>query len=114
MQYYVPKPPAVYSCLLRLLVRTPRKDPTRTVLKSDLSLLVMYHLYKLSGYVDESDEDLSPEEDPVIQDSLRQVRQWTRNGEWREDEEWMADALGAIIEGRGDYDYLPWCELGSG
>ncbi|KIY51099.1 hypothetical protein FISHEDRAFT_71392 [Fistulina hepatica ATCC 64428] len=103
---YVPRPPAVYACLLRMLLRYPKVSPTRLSVLSDLMQLVMYDLFQLDGFVDE-DED---EEDDAAdtERALTVVRQWTRANEWRSGEEWMGDALGALVDGSGLYDYLPW------
>ncbi|KAK1226285.1 hypothetical protein PQX77_010758 [Marasmius sp. AFHP31] len=107
-----PRPSAVYAFLFRALARYSRAANTRTVLLSDLAELIRYDMYHLTGYNEEGDDedsdDYNPEDDPVIQDALGRVKGWSRAGEWRKGEEWIGDCLGAIIEGTGRVDYVPW------
>jgi DNA topoisomerase VI subunit B len=108
----VPRPSAVYAWILRSMLKYPRLCRVRTILASDLSELVDYHLYRVKeGYV-------TPEENPELWkeldmegrmvDALKVIKQWTRNHEWREGEEWFGDALEAIVSEDGDIDYLPY------
>ncbi|OCH91387.1 hypothetical protein OBBRIDRAFT_728815 [Obba rivulosa] len=107
----VPRPSAVYASILRMMVSYPRWSPTRTVLGSDLSELIGYNLYDLQdGYVDADDEELCEELgiDHRVEEAVEMARQWGRAGEWRPEEEWMGDALAAVIGGQGNEEFLPW------
>ncbi|THU96259.1 hypothetical protein K435DRAFT_778626 [Dendrothele bispora CBS 962.96] len=107
-----PRPSAVYAFLFRALARYPRAAPTRHDLLSDLAELIRYDMYKLMGYNEEGDDedsdDYDPQDDPVIQDALERVREWSRVGEWRKGEEWIGDCLGAVVEGKGRVGLVPW------
>jgi hypothetical protein len=84
---------------------------TRSVLESNLSELIGYNLYDLQmGYVDLDDEDLCQELelDRRVDDALHVVKGWGWDGAWREEEEWMGDALAAVVAGRGEIEWLPW------
>ncbi|KAI0062295.1 hypothetical protein BV25DRAFT_1804045 [Artomyces pyxidatus] len=106
----IPRPSSVYASILRLMLKYPRCCSTRTALGSDLSELIGYHLCDIiQGYVDADDE--SWEEARVnerIEEAVQTVRRWGWDGEWREGEEWMGDALAAFVRGSGDIDFLPW------
>lgn len=85
----------------------PRYCSTRTNLESDLSELVGYHLLGLkSGFVDPDDDTLweGLKIDQRIADAVLLVRQWSWDQEWREDEEWIGDALAAVVNGSGGND----------
>lgn len=89
----------------------PLYSSTRNTLESDLSELIGYNLYDLQGgYVDVDDEELCEElhVDQRIRDATRTVQDWGCNNEWREGEEWIGDALIALVEGTADSDFLPW------
>jgi len=84
---------------------------TRSVLESNLSELIGYNIYDLQmGYVDLDDEDLCQELelDWRADDALHVVKGWGWDGAWREEEEWMGDALAAVVAGRGEIEWLPW------
>ncbi|KDR77351.1 hypothetical protein GALMADRAFT_139336 [Galerina marginata CBS 339.88] len=105
---YVPPPPVLYASIIRMMLRYPRYCSTRTGLQSDLSELVDYHLLCLEGgYVDSEDdelwEDLQIEQ--RISDAVFKVLHWDQ--EWREGEEWIGDALAAVVRGTVDIDDLP-------
>jgi hypothetical protein len=90
----------------------PRYCSTRTNLESDLSELIGYHLLGLeSGYVDSDDDTLweGLKIDQRITDAVLLVRQWGWDQEWREGEEWIGDALAAVVNGSGgnDIENLP-------
>jgi hypothetical protein len=109
----VPRPPAVYASILRMMLSYPRYCPTRTVLESDLSELIGYNLYDLQdGFIDLRDDELweELEVDRRIDDAVQIVKGWGCSGEWREGEEWMGDALAAVVEGSGNIDFLPWAK----
>ncbi len=50
------------------------------------------------------EEENQEEIDREIKAGLELFRKWEG---WREDEMWIADALEAIIQGKGHYRYLP-------
>ena len=88
----------------------PLHCATRIVLEWNLSELIGYNLYDLQmGYVDLDDEDPCQELelDRHIDDALHVVKEWGWDGAWREEEEWMDDALAAIVEGCGEIEWLP-------
>ena len=82
---------------------------TTGILKSDLSELIGYHLYGLDSFVDTFDEELcaSLEVDRRVADAVHCVRTWGVHGLWREDEEWIGDALAGVVGGTGKMDSLP-------
>lgn len=121
----IPKQSAVYACILRLISTYPRRNsPVRESLTAELELLVNYNLLELPlGYrtpdTDRDDKDDKAEGenydewealgiDERVEKAVRTVRKWCANREWRDGEEWMRDALIAIIRGSGDIDFLPW------
>jgi hypothetical protein len=79
------------------------------VLQSDLSELIGYDLLGLDGFVDPFDEEkcATLEIDRRLVDAVHHVLTWSVDGLWREDEEWMGDALAAVIDGTGKMDSLP-------
>ena len=108
----IPRPSAVYAWILRTMLKYPRLGRVRTKLASDLSELVDYHLFQVEeGFVD---FDRNPERwkelgmDGRKANALKVVQQWTLNHEWREGEEWLGDALVAIVSEEGDIDHLPY------
>lgn len=108
----VPRAPAIYSSLMRIMSRYPRNWRARTTLAAQLELLINYHLlgYHLEdGYVDMEDEELCKElnVDRRVTDAIALVHAWSCDEEWREGEEWMGDALIALL-GKGDIKFLPW------
>jgi hypothetical protein len=106
-----PNQPAVYASIIRTMLAYPIYCATRSVLESNLSELIGYNLYDLQiGYVDLDDEDLCQELelDRRVDDALHVVKGWGWDGAWREEEEWMGDALAAIVAGRGEIEWLPW------
>ncbi|KAL4250063.1 hypothetical protein ABKN59_004914 [Abortiporus biennis] len=107
----IPRPSAVYASLIRMMLRYPQYCSTRTVLESDISELVGYHLLSMDdGYADpEDDEEWEElEVDNRSSEALQLVRQWSVDEEWREGEEWIGDALAAILNGTGDIGCLPF------
>ncbi len=110
---FVPSPPAVYSSLLRMMRSYPRYNPTRKTLESDLSELIGYNLYGLEdGYVDCDDEELCEklEVDRRVEDAVRAVSAWRRDGELRDEDGWIAEALEDIVSGKGDIENVPWAD----
>ncbi|TDL15806.1 hypothetical protein BD410DRAFT_796009 [Rickenella mellea] len=107
---YVPRPPAVYASIIRVMLKYPRYCATRTVLDSDLSELVGYNLLGLEcGYVDPKDEELwqALQIDRRISEAVCIVVQWGCDHAWREGEEWMGDALAGVVQGNVDIGDLP-------
>jgi hypothetical protein len=106
-----PNQPAVYASIIRTMLAYPLYCPTRSVLESNLSELIGYNLYDLQmGYVDLDDEDLCQELelDRRVDDALHVVKGWGWDGAWREEEEWMGDALSTVAAGCGEIEWLPW------
>ncbi|KAH9474863.1 hypothetical protein JR316_0013331 [Psilocybe cubensis] len=106
----VPRPPALFASFVRMMTMYPRFGGTRTTLESELSELVGYHLYGLSGgFVDADDEGAWEEMDVDrrVSEAGQLVRQWSVEEEWRAGEEWIADALAAIAFG-ADVGELPY------
>jgi len=102
----VPPPSSVYASILRLMSKYPPHCATMTVLRSDLSELIGYNLLQLEGgYVDSEDDEEWNEKgiDVRLWQASRTVRTW----KWRDGEEWMGDALSAIVAGRGSIENLP-------
>jgi hypothetical protein len=78
-----------------------------------LSELIGYNLYDLQdGFIDLFDDELweELEVDRRIDDAVQIVKGWGCSGEWREGEEWMGDALAAVVKGSGGIDFLPWAK----
>lgn len=99
----VPTQHAVYGSLIRMMLRYP-KYQTRTQLNSDLAQLILYNMYGSDGhFVDTSDEEVCgaphDDEDEGVADAIALVRRWNLEGYWREGEEWIGDALLAIVGG---------------
>ncbi len=83
-------------------------DATTKVLRSDLSELIGYDLLRLDdGYVDPNDDvewEVKGVDERLVQAAVR-VREW--GDVWRRGEEWIGDALGAVVEGTGCIEHLP-------
>ena len=112
-----PRPSSVYAFFFRTLARYPLGGATRCQLLSDLSQLIFYDMYAAQGYNEEfedGEEDYNAEDDPQIQSALDRVRDWSKAGEWRKGEEWMADCLGTVLEGKGYLDCTPWAPTAKG
>lgn len=93
-----------------MILAYPNGCGTRIVLDSHLEELIGYHLCDLQcGYVNTDDEELCEalELDKRISDAFQTVKAWGWDGEWRVGEEWIGDALAAIVEGSGETDFLP-------
>lgn len=105
VEVLVPRPSAVYASLMRLLYQCPRGNSTRSTLQSDLSQLIMHHLYGMSDFVGDTEE--SNEIDWDVVGAMAAVKTWSLEGEWREGEEWMGDALSTVVIGKGDLEWLP-------
>ncbi|KAF4572657.1 DNA-directed DNA polymerase gamma mip1 [Pleurotus pulmonarius] len=69
----IPRESAVYACLIRIIARSSRHDPTRVQAQSDLGMLAMHHMYGMEGYSEE-DDDLAPDEDPAVQGALERKK----------------------------------------
>lgn len=105
----VPSPPAVYASILRMMRHYPRFCGTRYILQSDLSELIGYHLLGLEGYLDPFDDEkwVSLEMDRRLADAVLWVRTWGADGLWREDEEWIGEALAAVVGRTAKIEDLP-------
>lgn len=89
------------------MLRYPRWGATRTCLAAELQELLNYHLLQLEmGYVSRDDNEIfqSLHLDRRTQRAVYEMMSW----EWPEDEEWMRDALEAILLGNGSIEFLPW------
>ncbi len=96
-------PACLAACLVRMMARS-----TRTMLwflQTRLAQLVIYNLYDMryEGDYMRLEEETQEELDQQMQIALEQFRKWEG---WREDEMWIADALEAIIQGKGRYEDL--------
>ena len=82
----------------------------RSVLKVDVSQLVLYHLlgYTLETISDEEDEE---QENRRIDAAVDMIRHWGVQKEWGE-EEWMGDMLSCLVRG-GDIEFPPECRASS-
>ncbi|KAF8328987.1 hypothetical protein F5887DRAFT_1006143 [Amanita rubescens] len=106
----VPSPPAVYASIFRLLLRYPKHCATTTVLLSDLSELIGYDLLGLEdGYLDPYDKEALAAVglNQRLKHGAKIVLQWGIDGAWRPGEEWIGDALAAVVAGTGDLECLP-------
>ncbi|KAF9030971.1 hypothetical protein BDZ89DRAFT_1112006 [Hymenopellis radicata] len=99
LQVLVPRPQAVYAALIRLLSKSLCHSSTRTTLDSELSQLLLYHLFgaQLSDSYDEDDSE--DEEDPSVAEAIL-----------ARGEEWMGDALQVIVSGAADSAALPYVD----
>ncbi|CDO78206.1 hypothetical protein BN946_scf184701.g4 [Trametes cinnabarina] len=106
----VPKPPAVYASILRMMRSYTRYAPTRITLESQLSELIGYHLYGLEGgYVDTDDDELCEElaVDERVEDAVRTVDEWRATGQLRDEDGWIAETLADIVSGRRTVEDVP-------
>lgn len=103
---FTTKPASLAASFVRRISQVHFTDPTSLHLKHDLCLVLSYFLFDTSYEGDymilgeESQEDI----DRQISCGLDLYRRWEG---WRTDEMWIADALEAIIQGKGDCNYLP-------
>lgn len=108
----IPRAPALYSCLIRIMSRYPRNSRARSTLAAQLAMYINYHLLGSrleDGHEDTEDEDCErPKDYGHIADAISLVRGWICGSEWRAGDEWMGDALVAIISGEGETRFLPW------
>jgi len=107
----VPRPSAVYASLMRMMLRYPTNSTTWSVLRADMSQLVLYHLlgYTLETISDDEDEE---DENRRIDAAVEVVREWGMRKEWGEGEEWMEDAMSRLVCGV-DLDFPPECRASS-
>ncbi|KAI0315292.1 hypothetical protein OF83DRAFT_1062377 [Amylostereum chailletii] len=106
-----PRVSAIYASILRMMTAYPKSDPARGRLESDLEMLVHYNLMDLQkGYVDVDDDETWERfgMDRRLENAVATVQGWGLAGEWRTGEDWMEDALVAIIRGTGEIERLPW------
>ena len=94
------------ASLVRLISQLHPADPLTLKLQLGLSTVIAHSLFDMSyegDYVvleEENQEDLQKERILAVQ----QYQTWEG---WRDEEMWIADAVQAIIQGNGHYDYLP-------
>lgn len=94
-----------------MVTRYSSYSSTGSVIKSDLSELVGYHLLELSGsYVNPDNTEILKTMPGRIAKATRTVCEWICEGQWLDEEGWMADALAAITSEAGDIDHLPWAK----
>ncbi|KAF8530433.1 hypothetical protein BU17DRAFT_36186 [Hysterangium stoloniferum] len=104
---YVPSRPAVYASIIRLMAKYPLACGTRTVLQSDLAGLIGYDLLQLEdGCIDSDDDETQEVSDRLVQASLI-VEAWGTGGVWRKGEEWIGDALNAVVVCVGRIEHFP-------
>ena len=106
----VPSRPALYASIIRLLLSYPKNCATTKVLRSNLSELIGYDLLGLEdGYMDTNDDEavVAIGLAQRLVDATQVVLQWGTDGVWRPGEEWIGDALGAVVAGTGSIEYLP-------
>jgi hypothetical protein len=96
---WIPDPPALYAALFRMISTYPKTDVSRGAFVTDLSLLIMYHLYP------QHDDDSEDDDDEDIEHALATIRGWCQ--EWRFGEEWIRDALTEVTR-TGLVSNLPW------
>lgn len=72
-------------------------------------MLIHYNLLDVqSGYVEPGEQSWKDlEMDRRINSAVQSVQKWGMDGEWREGEEWMEDALVALLRGDGIIEALP-------
>jgi len=107
LSVYVPSGPALYASIIRLMMLYGPFDATMKVLRSDLSELIGYDLLRLDGYVDPNDDvewELRGVDERLVQAAVR-VREW--GDVWRRGEEWIGDALSAVVAGTSCIEHLP-------
>jgi hypothetical protein len=100
----VPRPSAICAFIIRIMTQYPQYCSTRTVLNNCLTDLVIcfflgYTLHDLHK-TDEDEEAWEREDENMrIATASQNVKQWCLDGEWRQGEEWIGDALADIIPG---------------
>ena len=103
---FSPRPAALAASFVRLIGRVHFADPMSFHVKHDLGQMLTYCLFDMSyeGDYMVHGEESQEEIDREINCGLDLFRKWEG---WRDDEMWIADALEAIIQGKGEYHYLP-------
>lgn len=107
----VPRPSAVYASLIRMVHLYPTHSSTSSILLSDLSELVTYHLL---GYTletlnyEDSGSDVDDDDARRLDAAISTIQQWTLQKEWAEGEEWMEIALSTLVR-TGKLSIPPEC-----
>lgn len=103
---FSPRPAALAASFVRLIGRVHFADSMSLHVKHDLCQVLTYCLFDMSYEGDYMvlGEESQEEIDRQINRGLDLFRKWEG---WRDDEMWIADALEAIIQGKGKYHYLP-------
>ena len=92
-----------------MLLSYPKNCATTKVLRSNLSELIGYDLLELEdGYLDTNDDEavVAIGLAQRLVDATQVVLQWGIDGVWRPGEEWIGDALGAVVAGTGSIEHF--------
>lgn len=102
----VAKPAPIVASLVRLISQVHFTDPMSSILRHDLCMMISYSLFDMSyeGSYMVLDEE---SEDDVEQQRRQAVERYQTWEGWRDEEVWIAGVVQAIIQGNGDYDFLP-------
>lgn len=102
---FTTSPAPLAACFVRLISRAPQNSMSDH-LNHDLCFVLSYLLFDMSYEGDYMViEEVSQEDiDRQVSRGLDLFQKWQG---WRDDEMWIADALEAIIQGKGKYEYLP-------
>lgn len=74
-------------------------------------MLNLYHLLRYTLDDVNSEEETEEEETIRVSETINRIRKWGIQGEWRQGEEWMEDALVANFKRQGDCAYFPHASL---
>ena len=100
-------PASLCAALVRLHCRARRNSPMARWLEMDLATIIFHSLFDASyegDYVElKGNDPWMKEELDELETALDKFRCWN----FRDGEVWIADALEAILAGRGDYNDLP-------
>ncbi|MCJ1465692.1 hypothetical protein MMC07_004311 [Pseudocyphellaria aurata] len=94
------------ASFVRNISRIPRRDRLRSRLLHDLVQVLSYNLFDMSYEGDYMVLGEETQED-IDRQITRGLNLFRKLEGWRDDEMWIADALEAIVHGKGHYDDLP-------
>ena len=60
----------------------------------------------MDDFIDESGS--GDDDDDTVANAVRVIRSWRLDFEWKQDEEWIGEALEAVVTGAGRIEFLPW------